>query len=75
MFTANVAKALRLGSLPRRRLSAFTQFPTVPSLTPQIPGHLRDRLPGLADQPDHALPEIMIELPACLSHRHPLKAM
>jgi hypothetical protein len=29
----------------------------------QIPGHLRDRLPGLPDNPDRALPEILIELP------------
>src|SRR5262249_33858837 len=35
----------------------------------QIPGHLRDRLPGLPDQPDRALPEISAELPACLRHR------
>src|SRR5262249_62248229 len=35
----------------------------------QIPGHLRDRLPGLPDQPDRALPEISVELPACLCHR------
>jgi hypothetical protein len=36
---------------------------------PQVPGYLRDRLAGLADQPDGALPEISIELPAYLCHR------
>jgi len=29
----------------------------------QVPGHLRDRLAGLPDNPDRALPEILIELP------------
>src|SRR5690348_12573856 len=28
-----------------------------------------DRLTGLPDQPDRALPEVPIELPACLCHR------
>ena len=36
---------------------------------PQIPGDLRDRLTGLPDQPDPALPEISVEPPACLCHR------
>jgi len=35
----------------------------------QVPGHLRDRLAGLPDQPHSALPEIRIELPARLCHR------
>ena len=54
-----------------RRLSAFTQFPRVPSFDAQVTGHLRDRLAGLPDQPDRALPEVRIELPACLCHRRP----
>src|ERR1700728_229721 len=40
-------------------------------LDAQIPGHPRDRLAGLPTQPHHALPEVRIELPACLCHRHP----
>src|SRR6266702_1619620 len=38
---------------------------------PQPPGHLRDRLPGLPDQPHRALLEVLVELPACLCHRPP----
>src|SRR5207237_8076403 len=42
----------------------------------QLPGHLRDRLARLPDQPDRALLEVLLELPACLCHRHlPFKAM
>src|SRR5512142_1434769 len=36
---------------------------------PQVPGHLRDRLARLPDQPHRALPEVLIELPARLCHR------
>src|SRR5207344_1310795 len=43
---------------------------------PQVPGDLRDRLTGLPDQPDRALLEVLIELPARLCHRpSSLKAM
>src|SRR5262249_29446845 len=35
----------------------------------QIPGHLRDRLARLPAQPHRALPEVLVELPARLSHR------
>jgi hypothetical protein len=55
----------------RQRLSAFSQLPSVPALTPRPFGHLRDRPAGLPDQPDRALPEIGIELPARLCHRLP----
>src|SRR5215469_4518953 len=40
-----------------------------PGVDAQIPGHLRDRLAGLPDQPHRALPEVLVELPARLSHR------
>jgi len=42
-----------------------------PRDNPQLPGHLHDRLARLPDQPDRALPEILVELPARLSHRPP----
>jgi hypothetical protein len=35
----------------------------------QLPGHLRDRLPGLPDNPHRTLPEVLIELPSQLCHR------
>jgi Phage integrase family len=43
--------------------------PQGPGVDPQIPGHLRDRLTGLPDQPHRALSEVLVELPARLSHR------
>src|SRR5690348_4039271 len=38
-------------------------------IDPQIPGHLRDRLTRLPDQPHRALPEVPVELPARFRHR------
>jgi hypothetical protein len=55
------------------RLTAAAPFdidpvPSVPSFDAQVPGHLRDRLAGLPDQPPRALPEVPMELPAgCLA--------
>jgi hypothetical protein len=43
--------------------------PERPGVDPQVPGYLSYWLAGLADQPDRALPEIVIKLPACLCHR------
>ncbi len=40
-----------------------------PLVDPELAGHLRDRLAGLPDDPHRAVPEIAVELPACLSHR------
>src|SRR5436190_22773110 len=53
---------------------AALALPTVPGhpvlqrarVNPQVPGHLRDRLARLPDQPDRAFPEIPVELPARL---------
>jgi hypothetical protein len=38
--------------------------PQGPLVDPQVPGHLRDRLARLPDQPHRALLEVRIELPA-----------
>src|SRR5215218_256020 len=42
---------------------------------PQIPRHLRNRLPSLPDNPDRALPEVLIEPPPRLCHRPSSLAM
>ena len=55
---------------PPRRISASTQLPSVTAGS-QIPGHLRNRLTSLPDQPHRALPEVPVELPARLCHRPP----
>jgi hypothetical protein len=39
-------------------------------IDPELSGHLRDRLTGLAHQPHRTLLEVLIELPACC-HRQP----
>ena len=53
----------------RRRLSAAAQFPSVPSLMPRSRATYAIGFPGLPDQPHRAHPEVLIELPACLTHR------
>src|SRR5712692_1288899 len=66
-------RALALAQLPVPALPAapvsIDPVSQGPRVHPQVPGHLRDRLARLADQPHRALPEVPIELPACLSHR------
>src|SRR5713226_5847417 len=66
-------RALALAQLPVPALPAapvsIDPVSQGPRVHPQIPGHLRDRLARLADKPHRALPEVLIELPACLSHR------
>src|SRR6185436_7701800 len=59
---------VRIAAAPLIRVHPVPQGPLV---DPEIPGDLRDRLAGLPDQPDRALPEVLIERPACLCHRRP----
>jgi hypothetical protein len=47
----------------------FPPWFSLARLDPQVPGHLRDRLARLAHQPERALPEIGVKLPACPCHR------
>src|SRR6266542_2373087 len=44
--------------------------PERPIVDTQLPGHLRDRLTRLPDQPNRALLEVLLELPTRLCHRH-----
>ncbi len=69
----------QLGPLIRAQLTAASLPPPPVRTDPvpqralidtQLPGHPRDRLPGLPDQPHRALPEVLIELPPHLCHRH-----
>src|SRR6266496_4308076 len=43
--------------------------PHGPVVDTKVSGHLRDRLTRLPDQPDRALLEVQLELPARLCHR------
>src|SRR5262249_3898739 len=54
------AALVRVHPIPQRAL-----------IDAQVLGDLRDRPAGLADQPDRALLEVLIELPACFCHRRP----
>ena len=62
---AQPVEMISLGSVPGG------PFPQGPLVDPQVPGDLRDRLPGLPHDPNRTLPELRIELPACLWHDHP----
>src|SRR5215475_15405699 len=57
-------------TLARQFLSSDpTRHAEVHRSEPRRAAHAFDRLAGLPDQPDRALPEISVELPACLCHR------
>jgi CubicO group peptidase (beta-lactamase class C family) len=53
-------------------LDAVTVHPVAqrPRVDPKVPGHLSDRLPRLAHDPDSALTELRVVLPSCLWHHH-----
>jgi hypothetical protein len=53
----------------RRRGRSVEFFGQVLAAVPFV--DLRDRLPGLPHDPNRTLPELRIELPACLWHDHP----
>src|SRR5262249_54081843 len=61
-------RPVRLAAAPLIRVHPVPQRALVDA---QVLGDLRDRLAGLPDQPDRALLEVLIELPACLCHRRP----
>ena len=48
---------------PRRRPVQHHPVAQGPLVDAQLPGHLRDRPAGLPDNPDRALPEILIKPP------------
>jgi hypothetical protein len=60
VFLAEAAVALR------DRAAAGPGSPSYPASRheSELPGNLRDRLPGLPDQPDRPFPEIPVDFPA-----------
>jgi hypothetical protein len=64
-----LTRSARRGHAPGGAGQRSPSYPVTqrPLVDPRVPGHLRDQLAGLPDQPHRALLEVPVELPARLS--------